>query len=165
MKKLIFVRHGRAEDGGPETRDIERSLTDKGKVVTRQMAELFKLKEGDPGILVSSPAFRALETALIFGDVLGVDPESIMVNSDLYHRAGLKNLMEILEEIPDEVDTITLFGHNPAFTELPDRLSKEGSEFMTKTAIVCISFPLKIWQDIKPGAGSIEYFMKPQKAV
>jgi phosphohistidine phosphatase len=73
--------------------------------------------------------------------------------------------MEILEEVPDEVDAVTLFGHNPSFTELPDRLSSEGSEFMTKSAIVCVSFPVKTWQEIRPGTGSIVYFIKPQKSV
>jgi phosphohistidine phosphatase SixA len=34
MKRLIFVRHGKAEDGSPEISDFERSLTLKGKVIS-----------------------------------------------------------------------------------------------------------------------------------
>ena len=33
MKKLIFVRHGKAEDDSPEISDFERSLVSKGKLV------------------------------------------------------------------------------------------------------------------------------------
>ncbi len=39
MKKLIFVRHGKAEDESPEISDFERSLTLKGKVISRLMAQ------------------------------------------------------------------------------------------------------------------------------
>jgi len=71
--------------------------------------------------------------------------------------------MDILESVNDDTDTITLFGHNPSFTEIPDRLSKNGCEFLTKTSIVCISFPGKTWSEIKSGTGNLEYFLKPEK--
>ena len=66
MKKLILVRHGKAEDGSPDISDFERSLTSKGKLLSRLVAHKLKAREKSPGILVTSPAFRALETALIF---------------------------------------------------------------------------------------------------
>jgi phosphohistidine phosphatase len=161
MKKIIFIRHGRAEDQSPEFSDFERSLTKKGKVISRQMAHLFLEKESNPGVFISSPAFRAIETAYIFALNAGIKPESVMINDNLYHKAGLKILIEILKSVKEEVDTITLFGHNPAFTEMPDRLSREGCEFVTKTSIVCVSFQARTWSEIKPGQGKIEYFLKP----
>ncbi|HEX7493785.1 MAG TPA: histidine phosphatase family protein, partial [Bacteroidales bacterium] len=66
MKKLIFIRHGKAEDPVHEISDFERSLTLKGKIISRLMAQRLMEKEKSPGIIVTSPAFRALETAFIF---------------------------------------------------------------------------------------------------
>jgi phosphohistidine phosphatase len=126
MKKIIFVRHGRAEDSTSEISDYERSLTLKGKIISKQMAKRFRDKENDPGIIITSPAFRALETAFIFAAEFGINPENIKIESNLYYRASIKILMEMLANISDDVDKITLFGHNPAFTEMPDRLSKSG---------------------------------------
>jgi phosphohistidine phosphatase len=163
MKKIIFVRHGRAEDPTSEISDFERSLTLKGKIISKQMARRFREKESEPGLLITSPAFRALETAIIFGVEFGIKPDNIRIESNLYYKASIKILFEILANIDDEVEKITLFGHNPAFTEMPDRLSRNGCEFLTKTSIVCISFPVKTWSGIKLDNGKLEYFLKPEK--
>jgi len=69
----------------------------------------------------------------------------------------------LLKTINEDIDTITLFGHNPSFTEMPDRLCSDGCEFLTKTSIVCISFPVKTWPEVKPDTGIQEYFLKPVK--
>jgi phosphohistidine phosphatase len=163
MKKIIFVRHGRAEDQTSEISDFERSLTLKGKIISKQMARRFREKESEPGLLITSPAFRALETAIIFGVEFGIKPDNIRIESNLYYKASIKILFEILANIDDGVEKITLFGHNPAFTEMPDRLSGNGCEFLTKTSIVCLSFPVKTWSGIKLDNGKLEYFLKPEK--
>jgi phosphohistidine phosphatase len=161
MKKLIFIRHGRAEDQDSGISDFERSLTVKGKMISREMARRFREKESDPGQFISSPAFRALETAYIFAGEYGIKPEDIRIDSNLYYKPGIKPLLELLDSVGDKVDTVTLFGHNPSFTEMPDRLCRNGCEFLTKTSVVCISFHIKTWSDLKLDAGTQEYFLKP----
>lgn len=165
MKKIVFVRHGRAEDPSPDIPDFERSLTLKGKVISKMMGQCLKEKEKNAGIIFSSPAFRALETAMIFAFEFDIDPGKIMLVSDLYYKADLNTLFKILSSISEETKIITLFGHNPAFTEMPDRLCREGCEFMTKTSIACISFSTKTWTGIKPDTGKMEYFIKPEKTL
>jgi Phosphohistidine phosphatase SixA len=163
MKKIIFVRHGRAEEHSEGTIDFERSLTIKGKVISREMARIFREKENDPGLIITSPAFRALETAFIFASEFGISYDDIVINSNLYFKAGIKNLFEIIGRLDDHINTITLFGHNPAFTEMPDRLSTNGCEFLTKTSVVCISFKTDTWSGVKLDSGKEEYFLKPEK--
>ena len=163
MKKVIFVRHGRAEELSHGLSDFERSLTTKGKIVSKQMAARFKEKEKDTGLFISSPAFRALETALIFAEVAGLNPDNLMLYSDIYTKSGLKVLIGLLPKIDDKYNTITLFGHNPSFTEIPDKMCTEGCEFLTKTSVVCLSFPVDKWTDIKVDTGKQEYFLKPEK--
>jgi phosphohistidine phosphatase len=163
MKKIIFVRHGRAEDQDSGITDFERSLTTKGKTISRQMAVRFKETETNPGLFITSPAFRAVETALIFAGVIGIDPDNIMIYSNIYYKSGIKILFDMLPKIDDNIETITLFGHNPSFTEMPDRLCTEGCEFLTKTSIVCISFKVSKWSEIKVDTGTQEYFLKPEK--
>lgn len=163
MKKIVFVRHGRSEDSASELTDFERSLTTKGKVISRFMARRFREKESDPGLFITSPAFRALETAFIFAGEFGIPYDNILVNSNLYYRAGIKSLFEIMAHLDNDINTITLFGHNPAFTEMPDRLCTDGCEFLTKTSIVCISFRTDNWSGVKLDSGKLEYFLKPEK--
>ena len=164
MKKIIFVRHGRAEDRTSEITDFERSLTTKGKAVSRMMAVMFRKTENDPGVFITSPAFRALETAFIFAPEFNIMPEDIRIESDLYERINLKILLGILKTVDGNINSVTLFGHNPAFTEMADRLCAKGCEFMTKTSIAGISFQTNEWSEIKPSEGHIEYFLKPDKS-
>jgi phosphohistidine phosphatase len=162
MKKLIFIRHGKAEEPVAEFSDFERSLTEKGKTVSRLMANKLKEKEKNIGIIISSPAFRAIETALIFAGMVSIKPEEIVINSNLYFNIDQNSLMGILKNIKEEVDTIALFGHNPSFTELPELLSKESFGMLPKSGVICLSFNTKTWSGITRNSGTIEYFLKPK---
>jgi phosphohistidine phosphatase len=163
MKKIIFVRHGRAEEADPLFTDFERSLTARGKQVSVQMARILNEKETGKILLVSSPAFRAVETGLIFSRIFGYDPDKIILRNALYNRANLNSFAEIIENTPENTDTVILFGHNPSFTEIPDRLSRNGCDFLPKSGIVCLSFKTDTWKGIVKGKGKIEYFLKPAK--
>jgi len=165
MKKLIFVRHGRAEDPSPEFSDFERSLTPKGKSISKLMARKLTELENKTGIIITSPAFRALETAIIFGSELGIKPEKIILDSNLYYKMSYNYLVTLLSKFENDVDSIMLFGHNPSFSEIPDRLSNAGCDFMPKSGIAGISFNIKTWSDVKQGSGKLEYFLKPEKVI
>ena len=165
MKKIIFVRHGKAEDPAPEFPDFERSLTSKGKNISRLMAIKLKERENDLGIIVTSPAFRAIETAIIFAGVYSIPPEKIIINSNLYFSIDQNSFMNILETTDEGIDKITLFGHNPSFTELPDLFSKESTEALPKSGIICLSFRTKTWSGIIRNTGNMDYFLKPRKVL
>jgi phosphohistidine phosphatase len=161
MKKIIFVRHGKAEDEIPELSDFERSLTPSGKKISKQMADLFSKKQGSPGLMISSPAFRALETALIFAGQTGTAYDKILLSDSLYYSTDLMKLTLLLRETGDSTDTVTLFGHNPSFTDIPDILSKSGCPNVPKSGVVCLSFDVDKWSDINSKSGKLEYFLKP----
>jgi phosphohistidine phosphatase len=163
MKKLIFIRHAKAEDQSAEISDFERSLTIKGKMISKQTARKLKETEKSPGIMITSPAFRALETAIIFAGEFGIAPENIQINSNLYFKMNSKYLREILDQTNEDSDSITLFGHNPSFSELADSLCNGGCDFLPKCGVIGISFIVTKWQEIKHGTGRIEYFLKPEK--
>jgi len=135
MKKLIFIRHGRAEDPVPEISDFERSLTLKGKIISRLMAGKFMEKEKSPGIIVTSPAFRALETAFIFAGEFGIDTEKVILNSSLYYKMSFQNLPGILSNINEDSEIVTLFGHNPSFTQIANTLCKKVVSFYQKPVL------------------------------
>jgi phosphohistidine phosphatase len=165
MKKIILIRHGRAEDQGYEFSDFQRSLTAKGKTVCAQMANKLKGIEKNPGLLITSPAFRALETALIFAEGFGISAEDLVLDSNLYYHMDMRYLRKLLQKLGDDINTITLFGHNPSFTHLAGELSREGCDMMPKTGVVGISFKAEKWADVKEGSGKMEYFLKPEKSI
>lgn len=161
MKKLIFVRHSKAEEPTPEISDFERSLTTKGKTLANVMALRLKEKEKSAGVILTSPAFRAVETALIFSGIFRIPSEEILIAGNIYYKFNLQTLLTDLTRIKEDEEVVTLFGHNPSFTELAGALSKEGCNFMQKCGIVGISFKISTWSEIKPDTGNIEYHLKP----
>jgi phosphohistidine phosphatase len=163
MKKLIFVRHGKAEDPASGISDYERSLTLKGKIISRLMARKLREIEKSPFTIITSPAFRAIETALIFALEFGVEPDNIIVNSSLYYKMNLRYLPEILAQEGDNCDMVMMFGHNPSFTEIANSLSCEGCDFIPKSGVVGISFDINKWPDIRQKSGNQEFYLKPEK--
>jgi phosphohistidine phosphatase len=163
MKKLIFIRHGRAEEQIQDISDFERSLTTKGKIISGIMAGKLKEKENPTFLIISSPAFRALETAIIFAREFGIDSEKIVLNSKIYFKMNMHFLQDIISDLDEDIDAIALFGHNPSFTELADRLTHDGCEFLPKSGVVGIYFNVKTWPEVISGTGKVEYFLKPGK--
>jgi phosphohistidine phosphatase len=165
MKKLIIVRHSRAEDQTHEITDFERSLTERGKSVARQMAKKLKLKEKNPGLLITSPAFRALETALIFANEYNIESDQVILNSRMYSRMNSQVLDEIFSQTGDDTDTITIFGHNPSFSDIANAMSREGNDYMPKCGIAVIYFNVKLWSEVIRSLGNLKFFLKPEKTL
>ena len=163
MKNLIFIRHAKAEEGNPSISDFERSLTTKGKVISMLMAGKLKEKDSFNGIILTSPAFRALETAIIFSKVLGIEPAKIIMSDYLYLKMNYHYLRDILSGINDKTESVMLFGHNPSFSEITGKLCRRGYDLMPKCGIVNISFNVDKWSEVKQKDGKLEYYLKPEK--
>ena len=127
------------------------------------MARRLKQIEKSPGTIVTSPAFRALETALIFAGEFKIKHEDIRIYSNLYFKMNFQNLYEIFSIVNEDADTIMLFGHNPSFTEITNSLCMEGCDCMPKCGVVGISFKIMTWSEIKRNSGKMEYSLKPEK--
>ncbi|HPA86434.1 MAG TPA: histidine phosphatase family protein [Bacteroidales bacterium] len=164
MKKIIFVRHARAEEYSSSFSDFERSLTTNGKKTSEKMALKLLEKEKDKLLFITSPAFRAYETAVIFARTMGSDPDMILLRNEIYTKATLNSFAAIFDELNDDINGVIMFGHNPSFTEIPDRLSKSGCDFLPKTGIVCLTFLTSTWKGIMRERGNLEYFLKPEKS-
>jgi phosphohistidine phosphatase len=163
MKRLIFMRHGKAEDPLDGISDLERSLTLKGKVVSRQMAQKLKEKIKNPGAIITSPAFRAFETAVIFAGEYGISAEKIKISNNIYFKLDERTIMDILKHVDETIDTVTLFGHNPSFTDLSGYFCRESCDVVPKSGIVCLKFAVSTWSEIKPGSADAELILKPKK--
>lgn len=165
MKRIVFIRHGQAEEGSAGITDFERSLTHKGKEVSRLMALKFREKVKDPGLLITSPAFRAYETAVIFAEVNGISADKIILQSQLYLNVNGKSLMDMIKLAAEDIDCVTFFGHNPTFTDLANYFCNEPLDSVPKSGIVSLTFDSKTWSDIRPDSGNAELFLKPKKTL
>jgi phosphohistidine phosphatase len=158
-RKLIFIRHSKAEDQLPGIPDFERSLTGKGKQNSKLMAQLLFSQREDPGRIITSPAFRALETALIFCREYGISPDEIRLNARLYQSLEEEEFLSFIRTLNDDDQTVTLFGHNPMLTEMAALFASDEPEALSKTGIYCLSFNAASWSDVEPESGTTEYYL------
>jgi phosphohistidine phosphatase len=98
---------------------------------------------------------------LIFAGQTGTAYDKVLMSDKLYFGTNLMKVSLLLQEMGDTQDTVTLFGHNPSFTELPDLLSKSGCSNVPKSGVVCLSFDVEKWSEIDKKSGNLEYFLKP----
>lgn len=162
MKKLIFIRHGKAEGQPGDISDFERSLTLKGKTQSRLMAKLLRSHEKDLGLIITSPAFRALETAIIFAREFSLSPEAMKISSDLYFNLEPAAYISFFSERSEDYDTITLFGHNFLISEMAAFLASDEAEVLPKSGVLCLTFDAEKWSSLRPASGKTAYFLKPK---
>lgn len=162
-RKLIFIRHSKAEDQDPAISDFERSLTAKGKVNTRLMAEILKSKGEYPGKIISSPAFRALETALIFCREYGISPSEIKLAPELYLSIREDDFLSFIRNLDDADHTVTFFGHNPLITDLAAFFASDEPDILPKTGIYCLEFDAGSWSGVEPESGKTLFFLTPKE--
>ncbi|MGE5349994.1 MAG: SixA phosphatase family protein [Actinomycetota bacterium] len=161
QRKLIFIRHSKAEEHTAGIPDFERSLTARGKVNSRLMAEILKSKGEEPGKIISSPAFRALETALIFSREYGISEAEIKLAPELYLDLSEEEFLPYIRKQNNKDHTITFFGHNPLITEMAAYFAADEPESLAKTGIYCLVFDAASWAEIEPESGRTLYYLTP----
>ena len=80
MKNLFLTRHAKSSWDDPGLTDINRPLNKRGKKAAPFMAKLIMDKGDKLGLLISSPANRALSTAKAFGKAMGLVENDIIIN-------------------------------------------------------------------------------------
>ncbi len=145
MKKLFFIRHGKATQEFMDDKD--RYLIDKG--VKRTLKNARKLKESriSPDLILSSPAVRAYQTAEIIADTLGYPKENIVTKENFYFAPEDLVVNEILS-LPNEVDTVFLVGHNPLWTEMANYFSSHNIGHLRTSGVVGVEFQTDDWTEI-----------------
>lgn len=157
MKTLFLVRHAKSSRDDPALADRERPLDDRGRRDAAAMGLRLAGRGVRPDRLLSSPARRALGTARRFADGLGVAREAIVVDDRLY-AATAAALLGVIRAVDDRVSNLMLFGHNPEFSDLVQRLRGQVTDLPT-CAVAELRFDTARWSDVggvTPSAVSIE---------
>lgn len=124
MKTIYFIRHAKSSWDDPMLRDHDRPLNARGLRDAPRMAErLAELGIHPDGILTSS-AQRARQTAEYFRVALKIANLQVRIREELYH-AWPDTIAQQIRLLPDDWDTVLLFGHNPGYTDLANRLKNK----------------------------------------
>ena len=122
MRRLILLRHGKAEIVGLTGGDRERPLAARGRAESAMTAQWLSVAGFSPDLVYMSPSMRTRST---WECASAVFTEARTEVVEALYLAGLDTLLEVLEDAP-EVETIMVVGHNPGLQELGLHLAIEG---------------------------------------
>ena len=161
MKTIYFIRHAKS-DQNTQCADFERPLNKRGEKDAPFMAKRLKHYKVNPDIIISSPAKRAHDTAVIIAKTLKYPKDKILLKKELYDSSH-DEYLSVLQNIDDNHKIIFLVGHNPSITEICEILSNSIIGNIPTAGIFCIKFDTKSFKDITEGSGKVVFFDLPKK--
>ena len=156
MSTLILLRHGKSDWSGGEP-DHLRPLAPRGR---RQVPVSGRWLAGNVGVIdlaVVSPAARTRETWRLAAAELAVPPP--VREDDRVYAGSAATLLDIVRELPAELATVVLVGHNPGLEDLVARLTGRGVPMPT-SALAVIELGSS-WSAAAEGAGELRAQGRP----
>jgi phosphohistidine phosphatase len=161
MKTLYLMRHAKSSWEYPELSDHDRPLNGRGRHDAPLMGSQLLSREIKPDLILSSTAVRALTTATLVAKELDYDLEKLQTDDSIYHT-DKNGLLQIIREVPEEIDSLLFVAHNFPISELAHMLAPESLADIPTAGIVALSFPVNSWADIEPKQSKVLFTDKPK---
>lgn len=162
MKQILLFRHGKSSWDNPVTADIDRPLLQKGRDRTLKMAKHLLNIGLSTDMIITSNAVRAYQTAEIAAGVLGIDAKNIVIEPDLYH-ASTDRIWDVIISLPEEVNSVILFGHNPGFTEFINKSCISSIDWLPTSGVASGTYMCKHWYDCIVNPPGKTFLLRPSK--
>ena len=160
MKTLILQRHAKAEKASDD--DLSRPLSPVGLSNAAVQGETMRQMEIFPELILHSHAMRARQTAEIMAVKLELSQGYTVEDSELYSCAP-SELMAIIRNLPDEVNSVLIVGHNPAIEITADSLGPSGFGHFRPGEAAIYDFDIEEWRAISPRSCTGNKFLsKPE---
>ncbi|MFB7939138.1 histidine phosphatase family protein [Streptomyces sp. NPDC056049] len=167
-RRLVVLRH--AKSAWPDgVADPDRPLGPRGLRDAPAAGRFLAGSVPLPDLALCSPARRARRTwELVAAELDG--PVPTRHDARLY-GADVPDLLDVLRDVPDEVATLLLVGHNPGLEELVlrlagsaagDALDRVGTKFPT-SAVAVLTWS-GTWPDLSPGVAFLADLTVPRGA-
>lgn len=161
MKNIFVIRHAKS-DQSFFGNDFERPLNERGKADAPVMAKRLLNTKIKIDALVSSPAKRARKTAEAFAEGLNIPAKNIIYITELYH-APAEIFYRVISGLPDELDTVALFSHNPGITAFVNSLNTDViTDNMPTCAIYGVESDIEKWIDFAKAKKGVLLFDYPK---
>ena len=159
MKTLLLIRHAKAERAGPDLRDHDRELEQRGRRDASELGRRLRQHAPVPERMISSSALRAAATARLVAGELGLVAEALVEDQRLY-ASTLSKLLYVIQELDDSLSCVALVGHNPEMTELAQHFAP-GIPDMETCAAARFDFDEASWSDIDAATPSRAVYDAP----
>ncbi|MCK4639262.1 MAG: hypothetical protein KAT33_07570, partial [Bacteroidales bacterium] len=73
-----------------------------------------------------------------------------------------ENLFDLLYKLPDEINSVMMFGHNPAITQFANYFIDTEIECMHTSEVVSVSFKTNKWNEIDSSERITNFVIYPK---
>lgn len=161
MKKLYLVRHAKASWDMPGLSDADRPLLQKGLKRTELVIGFLQKRNIRIDQIISSPAVRAYETAVIMARGLDYPVSKIKTDRKIYD-GYYDRILDLIYGTDNSVESLMIFGHNPTITHLANLFLNPGIETMPTSCVVCLTFETDKWEQIPSVEAANEFVVYPK---
>jgi phosphohistidine phosphatase len=168
MRRLLLLRHAKAERLHPGGQDHDRILTERGRADAKKLGAFLARHAFVPDRALVSTAARTRETWTLIASAFAKAPPVSL--EDGVYNASPPAILQAIKSTGAEIGTLLVIGHNPGIQELAamliasgdiDARERLGEEFPT-SALAAISFAAEEWDGVHGHGGRLEHFVTPK---
>ena len=146
--------------------DVDRPLAPRGARAADRMRDYLDAEEIRPELVLCSSALRTRETLARILPGLGSEL-TVRIEPSLY-SFDADALLQRLQQLPADVGSVMLIGHNPAMQELASLLAARGDRLDElrrgfPTAALAEVDLGGSWGELAPGTGRLTRFIVPRE--
>jgi phosphohistidine phosphatase len=162
MKKLTLIRYVKSDWHSPVDSDFDRPLNGRGQKAAPLMGERLAERSSAPDLLISSPAKRARQTAKKIAEQIEYPKTEIQFVEDIY-EAGLRTLINLINQIDNQQAEVMMIGHNPGFSDLGQWLSSSSPDWLPTCGLLELELPVESWAEIEEDCATLLLYDYPKK--
>lgn len=160
MKTLLVIRHAKSNQSFIGA-DFARPLNERGNRDAPMMAKRLAERNIHIDAFVSSPAERAKKTAEFFSSQYKVLSDEIIFVPQLYH-APAPVFFQTIEALPDNLDSVAIFSHNPGITYFVNELTQVRIDNMPTCGIFAVQAAVESWSEFDTAKKEFLFFDYPK---
>lgn len=169
MKTVLLLRHAKSAWDSTAQNDHDRPLNRRGERAADILADHLASQGPRPDLILCSTAMRTRQTLAPLVKALGLPAPPISLEKELY-LASEDALLERLQALTEDVQTVLLIGHNDGIGQLAGTLAGYGREpalgqlreKYPTGALATLRFANGRWSALVPGACELLAFVRPR---
>jgi phosphohistidine phosphatase len=170
LRRLLILRHAKAEPGAAGQEDHDRTLMERGLADAAAMARYLKKQGYLPSRILCSTSLRTVQTV---EPMLAGAPAPVDYLASIY-LAPPGKLIALAQDAADADKVLMLVGHNPGLEQCAAMLAREPvkpkeahrhdvmEEKFPTAALAVLDFDIANWQQLSPGTGKLIDFVRPR---
>ncbi|WP_299897356.1 histidine phosphatase family protein [uncultured Aquimarina sp.] len=158
MKTLYIIRHAKSS-WEFDLEDHKRPLNKRGLKDAESIGKELKSLMKPIDRVISSDAVRARTTAEIILGHLDIEEDIFNLEPKLYDFNG-HQVIEVIKNCENHINTLVIFGHNHAFTSIANLYGDQMIDNLPTAGVVGIQFDIDNWADISVGKNILTLFPK-----